>query len=587
MLVQGARWFGVTVAVVVLGMWLVAGSRSAAADEAETRAAIAAAYARMDAAIAARDLDAYFRDFASDFTAQIGTQPRLDLTTLRAAFRDMLPMISEMSQKVEILAIEPTGPGRVHVTARWLTRMTALGADGKPHVTEVDAENADSWEERNGAWVLVGEVEGKQRTTVDGVEPQAPTALPAEERAKVVAELRAIAHPFAGVSPTGGLDDLTFLDPLVGEARIVALGESSHGTAEDFRMKHRIIRYLVERKGFTVVAFEGSWAATDLLDAYVKGGPGTAAAGLDRLGFWTWRTEEVRDLVEWMRSTNAGKPSKPLSFTGFDMQDMENPVRCLTEGLAKLPEADRTAVLSLYPAEADRGGEKLRALDAARLAELLADANEAVSRLEARREAIAAATSAKDYERLRQCARIIVQLVEDLDEGLSNAHRDRSMAANVRWLADTAYPGEKIVLWAHNAHVGTRPGWMGGHLRETFGTDMVVLGFASHHGEVRAVALKDGTMQMAAGPVTHTLGPVVPNSLDDILDAVGLPFFVADLRQAPAGGALAQWLARPQLETSIGAGYDPAGINASPSLVGASYDAIVFIAESSAAVGLK
>ncbi len=138
---------------------------------------------------------------------------------------------------------------------------------------------------------------------------------------KVIQELNQQAHPLQGVQPND--DDFSDLEPIgqaIGDARIVALGEATHGTAEHFTFKHRLFRYLVERKGFTVMAFEASWPHVDSIDRFIKTGEGTAREATQQL--WLGLiTHEVANLIQWMRDYNQRLPAaKRLSFTGFDSQ---------------------------------------------------------------------------------------------------------------------------------------------------------------------------------------------------------------------------------------------------------------------------
>jgi hypothetical protein len=89
-----------------------------------------------------------------------------------------------------------------------------------------------------------------------------------------------------------------------------------------FTMKHRLIRYLVERKGFTVVAFEGGWPHIEIIDEYVKTGKGSARDSVKSL-FLGLRTHEVTNLLHWMRDYNQSASPK-ISFTGFDSQSDED-----------------------------------------------------------------------------------------------------------------------------------------------------------------------------------------------------------------------------------------------------------------------
>ena len=361
-------------------------------------------------------------------------------------------------------------------------------------------------------------------------------------------------------------------------------------------MKHRVIEYLVARKGFTVVAFEANWSATGAVDGYVKGGAGSAAAALDRLGFWVWRTEEVRSLIEWMRRENLernGKTCSPSPASTCRSSMCRRPA--CSSVFARLGGPDLARLEKLYGSGAGSAKSSGSPQSAKELADLLADirgrVREALAIVDGRRAELVAASSQSEFQRARQCARVIVQNADNLDAGLATAVRDQAMADNVRWLADVAYPGEKIVLWAHNGHVGVQPGTMGGHLRPVFGKDMVVLGFATHHGEIRANPITDGKVDgqlySMVGPVPIQLASPVDGSVGDVLNAAGLPRYFLDLGKIPADSALGERLAESQPETSMGWPYDPTKANARYIVLPATYDGIVFIAESSATALLK
>lgn len=126
------------------------------------------------------------------------------------------------------------------------------------------------------------------------------------------------------VQAQSGLDDLAGLAVMIGEARIVGLGEGTHGTREHFQMKHRLLEFLVTQMGFSIFAIEANMPEAQELDAYVLGGDGDVERLIGGMYFWTWNTEEVRDLVEWMRGFNAAQQAsgsaQRVHFTGFDMQ---------------------------------------------------------------------------------------------------------------------------------------------------------------------------------------------------------------------------------------------------------------------------
>ena len=126
------------------------------------------------------------------------------------------------------------------------------------------------------------------------------------------------------VEAGNGFDDLAPLKSMIGDARVVGLGEGTHGTREHFQMKHRLFEFLASEMGFTLFSIEANLPEAYALDTYVLGGEGDVDALIGGMYFWTWNTEEVRALVEWMRAFNAREKAagseKRVHFTGFDMQ---------------------------------------------------------------------------------------------------------------------------------------------------------------------------------------------------------------------------------------------------------------------------
>lgn len=139
----------------------------------------------------------------------------------------------------------------------------------------------------------------------------------------VKANAIAFKTPVAG----SGFDDLAGLDAIIGDARVVSLGEPTHGTREAFQMKHRLLEYLVEKKGFSIFSIEANMPESYALNEYVIDGRGDPKKLIAGMYFWTWRTEEVLAMVEWMKAWNEKNPpgaggtgKSRLQFTGFDMQ---------------------------------------------------------------------------------------------------------------------------------------------------------------------------------------------------------------------------------------------------------------------------
>jgi hypothetical protein len=148
---------------------------------------------------------------------------------------------------------------------------------------------------------------------------QGPGPYTGEPTVAQVAWVAGATNPLDGVDASLGFDDLAFLPSLIGDAHVVALGEDTHGTSEFFRMKHRIIKYLASQLGFSIFAIEANMPEAYAMNDYVLNGNGDPKQFLKGMYFWTWNTQEVLDMVQWMRDFNESGQGQ-IIFTGFDMQ---------------------------------------------------------------------------------------------------------------------------------------------------------------------------------------------------------------------------------------------------------------------------
>lgn len=384
--------------------------------------------------------------------------------------------------------------------------------------------------------------------------PLAPSITVAPE---VSTWLREKAIPFDTTDPNSDFEDLMPLKELIGDARIVALGEATHGTHEFFEMKHRMLRFLVEEMGFNTFAIEANWPEANLVNDYVQTGKGDPAELLSGLYFWTWDTQEVLDMIRWMRAHNENPGDTPLvSFFGFDMQfykmAMDNVVAYL-EQVDPDRAAQTTELYHCFRQYSDREliyahlSEEIRTACRANLQTVYDQLSQQQSDYEAR-------SSPEEFAWALQNARIVLQAEDDYvaeEKGLPL--RDRYMAENVAWLLDQAGPDAKIVLWAHNLHVGTydyglKP--MGAYLRENYGDEMVVFGFSFCQGSFNSSKWPVGVTDFSV---------VLPpeNSYEYTFHSAALPRFFLDLRGLPSDSPATNWLMTSHPLRAIGAGYDP------------------------------
>ena len=155
-----------------------------------------------------------------------------------------------------------------------------------------------------------------------------------------------------------GFVDMQPLKQVFGTSRIVALGEATHGSREFFQLKHRMLEFLVTEMGFNLFGIEATMPEAFDVNRYVLTGEGDAARALAGLYFWTWDTEEVRSMIEWMRSYNADPTHvRKVKFYGFDMQSAPRAAKVTLAYLRRVdpPEAERAEQGARHPRQSLHG----------------------------------------------------------------------------------------------------------------------------------------------------------------------------------------------------------------------------------------
>lgn len=324
--------------------------------------------------------------------------------------------------------------------------------------------------------------------------------------------------PLETTDPDGDLADLRPLVDELSDAKIVGLGESTHGTSEFSQLKHRVFRLLVEELEFRLFGLEANFSETLAVNDYVMDGEGDPEVALHGLHNWIWQTEEMVTLVEWIREFNVDRPlTDRVRFYGFDVQYTPGPANAVREYLEdadpEFLERVRQVLDSLQSGELKDGWD----IDG----DLIGDAKRTVTglieRFEGRRDAYVEQTSVDEYERARLHLRALSMSVEfatalyEADEAYQVAGmRDELMAEFVEeLLADET--AEKIALWGHNGHVmkgGTDGSWpyydpTGQYLSERFGEEYYALGLEFGHGTLQAVRVASESEEVQACTVEH------------------------------------------------------------------------------------
>jgi protein-L-isoaspartate(D-aspartate) O-methyltransferase len=388
--------------------------------------------------------------------------------------------------------------------------------------------------------------------------------------ARSVSEDRALAERVAAsVEPFSAVvsADLEPLLQRIGGARVVLLGEASHGSSEFYRMRERITRELIARKGFSMVAIEGDWPDAAQFDRYVRGGNASVTpwSGPARFPGWMWRNEEVRGFIDWLRDWNA-QARHPVAFYGLDLYSLYDSIDAVLAYLEKVdpPTAQvaRHRYGCLTPWQSDPASYGLAALTAR-----YNSCEQEVVQMLVELQRKSPTYIRQDGERLLdalQNARLISQAeryYRTMYYGSRAAWnlRDSHMFSTLHHLLSFHGARSKAVVWAHNSHVGdssaTEMSLRGefnlGHLcRKAYGQDAYLVGFGTHAGTVAAATDWDGPMEVKA------VRPALAGSYERLFHETGVQRFLLPLRQCASPGLLAD-LSVPRLERAIGVIYRP------------------------------
>jgi erythromycin esterase-like protein len=397
---------------------------------------------------------------------------------------------------------------------------------------------------------------------------------------------------------------------LVGDARFVLIGEASHGTHEFYQCRAAITKRLIAEKGFSAVAVEADFPDAYRVNRFVRGisidkDSERALGNFQRFPLWMWRNEDVLEFVEWLRNHNADKaPAEQAGFYGIDLYSLHASIEAVLEFLGKVdPDAAKQA-RSRY-ACFDHFGEDAQSYGyAASYDERFSCEDEAIKQLvELQQRAAEYANrdgfiARDEYFFAEQNARLVKNAEEyyrQMFRGRVSSWnlRDRHMAETLDALAahlDAENESGKIVVWAHNSHLGDaratdmseRDEWNVGQLvRERYGNDAVrIIGFTTHTGTVAAA---DDWGEAAK---IKKVRPAHKDSYELIFHETDLPAFFLDLRDEE----IAEALSRPQLTRAIGVIYRPETERAShyfAARLSEQFDGIIHFDETTAVEALE
>ena len=372
--------------------------------------------------------------------------------------------------------------------------------------------------------------------------------------------------------PLPDVEDPAFADwfDRFADARVVLLGESSHGTSEFYRARAAISRRLIERHGFNIVAVEADWPDAASVDRYVRHRPrrdGEEEA-FQRFPTWMWRNYEVDGFVRWLRRHNEGRELAGMAgFYGLDLYNLSGSIRAVIDFLDEAdPEAAKLArerYGCLQPWSRDPAAYGRMALSEGygrcevgavqMLTELMQRRMDCLG--EECEEWLDAASNARLIRNAEQYYRVMYH-----GSAESWNLRDTHMFETLCQLLEAKGPESKAIVWAHNSHIGNAAHTEMGQVREElnigqlaqerFGDGARLIGFGTHSGTVAAADNWDEPMEVMA------VRPSLAGSYERLCHDSGVSRFLLDLREG-VNEAAVDALTKARLERFIGVIYRP------------------------------
>lgn len=398
-------------------------------------------------------------------------------------------------------------------------------------------------------------------------------------KSSLVQTLQSAARPLVG-----GADDFDPLLGLIGESRFVLLGEASHGTHEFYRIRGEITKRLVREKGFNAIAVEADWPDAYSVNRYVQGrsadaDAGDALASFQRFPQWMWRNADVLDFVGWLREYNdaLGAAGAKVGFYGLDLYSLHTSMAAVVDYL-KIVDPDAAERAARRYACFDHFGADPQTYGYATTIGMTPSCETEVLRQlvelrrataeYARRDGRLAPDDFFFAERNAQLVASAEQYYRTMFLGRVESWnvRDRHMAETLEalsWFLEGQGRSGKLVVWAHNSHLGdARATEMGARgelnlgqlVRERFPGQAVLVGFTTYAGTVSAAS------DWGAPVERKQVRPALPQSYEAVFHQCDRGNVFLNLRSEAEAAEL---LRVPRLERAIGVIYQPATERAS------------------------
>lgn len=320
--------------------------------------------------------------------------------------------------------------------------------------------------------------------------------------------------------PGSDFSDLVKLKSLFQNAEIIGLGEATHGTREFFQMKHRFVEWFSHQQDTVIFTIEANMPEARAIDEYIQSGNGDPKKLLGGLHYWTWNTEEVLQLIEWMREYNQSGTGN-VEFWGFDMAFSNVAADSVHSFVQKADLNFLEVVEQSYNFPKDPND--LRRMDDNEIIEVLNQTQSVRQYLSNNRENYLNNFDSTFVEWAIQYAKIVEQTVSRFTPNGNS--RDESMAENINWIYEQKKGHAPLLIWAHNDHVARSSNRFGNLLAEQFGEGYVNVGFSFGEGNYTAVLGPNKPVAAYPSPSSKE------GSIEYVFRSMDLPIFALNLNQ--------------------------------------------------------
>ena len=356
---------------------------------------------------------------------------------------------------------------------------------------------------------------------------------------EVISWLKENAQPLNTIEAGNGYNDLSAYEEILKEVSVVGLGESTHGTSEFFKLKHRMIEFLVSEMGFTHFVIESSSSAAPIINDYILNGKGDVYKALTAQNYILWDMKEFVTLLEWMKNYNLTvDEDKKVKFYGMDLGNNNLGREQVLDYLKKYAPEKYTSTDSLFSILSVQESKwPFWGYNEDIVLDWFPKLQAFIHYIINQKDRLISISSKEEWNRIYRDLQLMEQWVFSSVKtsltGVSVESTDRYhyMGQNLNYLIDKADPDAKFMVWASNDHINrNKSSRVGGHMKKRFGDGYYALALECYQGASRTQKPKVGI------PWAGELGADTINTnvktVNWYLHETGINKFFLDLRGA-------------------------------------------------------